>query len=300
MLELQDITYSREATIAAITDYYKFLTQMYLHDSQVVYPPETGWPSIIEAARNPTSMREFGKSDEVMDLLAHLPYVVSAGIESGIYAGPVCAPYTPFINWSQRLIPWGPSLDGEVLRLVTEGPAFAKFRVPHAFGLTSGCRETPIMVLDVKLGIVHWEDCPNSIAYGQHRERVDYGDGPVDEDGDEDEDENGEEHEDGDEDEDENGEEHEDGDEARDGDRDNVSPEEIGWRQSADAWTIPDFFEVLKNEFRTLNWIPFDPCNVWDARWSEFPDQEGLASAVQDVYRQHGWPDLSVYRKIEL
>jgi hypothetical protein len=46
-MDLEDITYSREATIAAVTDYYTFLTRMYLNKSDITYPPSGGWPSIV-------------------------------------------------------------------------------------------------------------------------------------------------------------------------------------------------------------------------------------------------------------
>ncbi|PKS09162.1 hypothetical protein jhhlp_003776 [Lomentospora prolificans] len=208
----------------------------------------------MEAANNATIKREFGKSDDVLAPLAQLPYVVDAGMRGGIYEGPVCALYCPFANWSDCLANWRKSH-----RLITEGTAFVKFNNPNAFGLTAGDRETPVMILDVELGIVHWEDCPTSVTNKWHRERVDYGDGYGH----------------------------------------GVSPEEEAWRQSAEAWTIPDFFEVLKNEFRSLTWMPLDPCNMWEAGWPEGTGEEGIASALRDVYRQHGWPDLSVYNKKE-
>jgi hypothetical protein len=37
-MDLEDITYSRDVAIAAVTDYYTFLTRMYMKDSHVVYP----------------------------------------------------------------------------------------------------------------------------------------------------------------------------------------------------------------------------------------------------------------------
>lgn len=36
MSESEDMTYSRTDTMAAVSDYYKFLTTMYMDDSQVV------------------------------------------------------------------------------------------------------------------------------------------------------------------------------------------------------------------------------------------------------------------------
>ncbi|KAK3901774.1 hypothetical protein C8A05DRAFT_34540 [Staphylotrichum tortipilum] len=57
-MDLEDITYSREATIAAIVDYYKFLIRLYLHEAH-----------------------SLGKSDEVLTLLTHLPYITDETVE---------------------------------------------------------------------------------------------------------------------------------------------------------------------------------------------------------------------------
>jgi hypothetical protein len=37
-IDLKDVSYSREATITAFTDYYTFLTRIYLKESYIVYP----------------------------------------------------------------------------------------------------------------------------------------------------------------------------------------------------------------------------------------------------------------------
>lgn len=77
MPELTAVTYSREATIAAVTDYYESLTKLYLKNSQVIFPPEAGWPSITSADSD--ILATLGKSDEVLALLAHLPYIRRPG-----------------------------------------------------------------------------------------------------------------------------------------------------------------------------------------------------------------------------
>ena len=45
-----DITYDRDATVAAVKDYYKFLTDMYLDEDVVQHPPADGWPNIDNLA----------------------------------------------------------------------------------------------------------------------------------------------------------------------------------------------------------------------------------------------------------
>ncbi|KAF9879527.1 hypothetical protein CkaCkLH20_03070 [Colletotrichum karsti] len=249
---LEDITYSREETTAAISGYYEFLIRMYLKDSQVVRPPAGGWPSIVNA--DPEVVQSLGKTDEVLALLAHLPYIRSPGNwNDDAEAAPGCR----FAEWPRLLTTLSSSnaITGEDMRAATEGFTFARLAPPHVVGLTRGDRENPIMVLDTKLGIIHWEDCISSIERAHYGESVDYEPD------------------------------------------DDVPEEEANWRYSARAWAIPDFFEILKQQFRTLDWIPISHHTVLSASDSEGTDEGGMVAMVQDIYREHGWPDLTVYRK---
>jgi hypothetical protein len=48
-----EIRYSREATVSAFCDYYRFLVDLYMEDSDIIEPPEGGWPAhfvVISAA----------------------------------------------------------------------------------------------------------------------------------------------------------------------------------------------------------------------------------------------------------
>ena len=73
-MDLDDITYSREAAIAAVTDCYKFLTRMHVPERVPSHvPPAEGWPAIVNA--DPATLQCLGKSDEVLALMAHLPYL---------------------------------------------------------------------------------------------------------------------------------------------------------------------------------------------------------------------------------
>lgn len=105
----------------------------------------------------------------------------------------------------------------EDVRTTTEGGAFTAVAPSHVVGLTCGGRENPVLILDTKYGIIHWEDCPSSVEHGYYSTTVDY-DPPEGEDSDE--------------------------DDERD---ESAREEELAWRQSAPAWTIPDFFENLKD-----------------------------------------------------
>jgi hypothetical protein len=43
------LVYSQDEAVAAFTDYFEFLTQMYLDKSFVAYLPSRGWPDIVNA-----------------------------------------------------------------------------------------------------------------------------------------------------------------------------------------------------------------------------------------------------------
>ncbi|KAG7287823.1 hypothetical protein NEMBOFW57_007339 [Staphylotrichum longicolle] len=261
--DCEDVSYSREATIAAITDYYTFLTRMYMHESQVIYPPAEGWPSIVNA--DPAKLQDLGKSDEVLSLLAHLPYIRRPGDWND---DADAIPWCSFTDWSSLF----ESLDagvskGQGLRDRTEGQPLATLLLPHVVGLAHATQEdSPVIVLDTELGIVHWEDYTCADEIGENWAGVDWEELKKD---------------------------------VLDVDSldDVVSEAEADWRYSASAWLYPDFFEVLKDEFKSLNWVPISPYAVRGSR--ELPDEAGMMSMVKDIYRQHGWPDMAAYRKTE-
>lgn len=265
--------YSRRATIAAVKDYYEFLTKLYLNDSQVIWPPAEGWPTITNA--DSTVLAPLGKSDEVLSLLAHLPY-----IRDDAEGAPNCA----FADW-QNLIasltrPQGPST-AEDLRIITEGAVPAQLTLPHVIGLTCGGFSNPKMVLDTKYGIIHWDNCPSSIENAHYATSIDF------EELENEAENNSHEDEDGDED--------DDDDELQDEQRE----QELEWRRDATAWAVTDFFEILKGQFINLQWMPISHRAVVSAEWSFAPNGEGLAAMLQGIYREHGWPDLANYRKDE-
>jgi hypothetical protein len=252
-MDLQDVSYSREATIAAFTDYYTFLTRMYLKESHVVYPPAGGWPAIVNA--DPAALQCLGKSDEVMALLARLPYICHP-IHGHSDDDAEVAPCHVIADWTDFIADLTPDTAQES-RLITEGE-LAQMRInpPHVVGLTWNQDEA--WVLDTELGIIHWQDCPSRIDFGDDRmPNVEWDL------------------------------EHE------------VSEEEAGWRQSATAWAIPDFFKLLKDQFIQLKWIPISHSTVKGVPDDEDDDDEGMIPMLQDIYREHGWPDLAVYRKSE-
>ncbi|KAH9985837.1 hypothetical protein F4779DRAFT_612010 [Xylariaceae sp. FL0662B] len=243
---LDEITYSRDATINAVREYYRFLVATYLPSSYIIEPPLTGWPSITA-----DSFRAFGKSDEVIGLLRHLPYIHEPSDDKYKAEG---APNCFFADYSSDRIhtPLGMGR-GEDVKILTEGLAYES--VPaHVLGLTKGGRDNPVFLLDTKLGIVYWLDCPNGPKHAPSREKV--------------------------------------WDDAEE----YAPEEEQEWRGDAPAWTISDFFQVLKDEFIALNFVPVSPRAVFD-KYSDWSGQEGLLPRVQEIYRAHGWPNLETYQK---
>lgn len=68
-------TYSREAAISAITDLYESLTTLlYVEPTDILYPPPGGWPHITQENE---AFASLNKTDEVIELLRHLPYLDS-------------------------------------------------------------------------------------------------------------------------------------------------------------------------------------------------------------------------------
>ncbi|KAJ5098776.1 hypothetical protein N7532_005777 [Penicillium argentinense] len=68
-------TYSREAAIVAVTDLYESLTTpLYVEPTDILYPPPGGWPHIT---RENEAFASLNKTDEVLELLRHLPYLDS-------------------------------------------------------------------------------------------------------------------------------------------------------------------------------------------------------------------------------
>jgi hypothetical protein len=250
-MQLKAITYSREEAIAAITDYYKFLTRLYLHESHVVYPPAGGWPAILNA--DPTVLQLLGKSDEVLALLAHLPYVTDETVE--------ISPDSTTPNWAALISGIAPGdLERiETRRALTEGRRYREISPPHVVGLVLNQEEA--VVLDMERGVIIWEDCPSWISDGDprgHRVPWDLDDG--------------------------------------------ISPEQADWYHDYNsiAWGIGDFFDVLKEQFVKLDWVPISHFAVLDGTENNGWDhEEGMLDSLRHIYRQHGWPDLETYRKEE-
>ncbi|CAK7198211.1 hypothetical protein SEUCBS139899_000869 [Sporothrix eucalyptigena] len=263
MPELSEIEYSRDACVQAVRDYYHFLTQMYLDDTDFVYPPdddENGWPTI-----NDENLADVDKDETVLDLLRHLPYVRQNPDDGGSDAIQV-APFTTITDWAAdaALIADG-SYDGESLKTATEGGTLCDVIPPHVVGLTAGPRDNNIFLVDTELGIVLWPECPGEVVKASRRSPLlpssvrPVSDDPYDYEDDE---------------------------------------EQAEWRGDSTAWSIPHFFEMLKDQFRTLEFVPITKTTVWVTHpYFHAQDAEVIVPAVREIYRKHHWPDLEQYDK---
>lgn len=160
---LEDVSYSEAACVAAVGRYYEFLVKMYLDDSEVIYPPEGGWPSITGA--DPEALAKFGKSDKVISLLAHLPFLRHQPDIHGI-AG------CKFADWSALFTGVTPESDMEAKKIVTEGSPFNELAPPHVVSLTRGGRDTPVILVDTELGVITWDAYPYPKNHNHAREPI--------------------------------------------------------------------------------------------------------------------------------
>ncbi|KAF1945282.1 hypothetical protein EJ02DRAFT_451591 [Clathrospora elynae] len=245
MPSLEDITYARNETVAAVRNYYQFLTKMYLDEAKVIEPPPEGWAHIT------TRSFTLDKSKEVINLLRHLPYIKSTLNDTVDAEG---APDCAFADW-QDIFQRG--ADCRTIRIGTEDSSISDNIPKYVVGLTCGGGYNPRFLLDVKLGTVLWYKCPGGISDDPSRETVD--DDPYD----------------------------------------HCSEEEAEWRAEGQTWSIPDFFAELKDHFRRLNFVPLSSRKVVHVWKISPPDYGAMLAGVQDIYRQHGWPDLERYDKNE-
>jgi len=64
--------YNQKEVVAAVTDYYHFLTSLHVDPADIKTPPPSGWPSITSETCNKLS-----QTDAVISLLKHLPYITN-------------------------------------------------------------------------------------------------------------------------------------------------------------------------------------------------------------------------------
>ncbi|EPE31961.1 hypothetical protein GLAREA_12043 [Glarea lozoyensis ATCC 20868] len=251
MPDLSEITYSQSATVAAFRDYYQFLTKLYLKESDVVEPPEGGWP-LITAER----LAGLKKDDEVIELFRRIPYVRGAHDDN-----PEVAPWTKMWDWESacRTLAAGKHLDTvRGFKLLTEGEY--EDAVPSSVvGITHTGPFAECFLLDTEQGTISWPTWPecNQLIKSPDIEVV-----------------------------------------MDDAYEYCENEQEAEWRDPA-CWAIADFFKVLKDQFRKLAFIPISMEKVLGTYSGVLLRDGKLRNVLQDIYREHGWPDLDQYRKEE-
>ena len=150
--------------------------------------------------------------------------------------------------------------DGDAIKFLTEIDPDDGDVPPHIVGLTSIGEYAPKFLLDTKLGVVYWPECPGEIKYsGPQKINPD----PYEW--------------------------------AEDG----VIPEDQAeWRASGGVWAITDFFQMLKFHFEQLNFLPCGNGDVKLGSFVKYGGSKKITS-IQQVYREYGWPDLACFRKEE-
>ncbi|OAA42197.1 hypothetical protein NOR_05046 [Metarhizium rileyi] len=251
MIPLTEVTYSRDTTVAAVRDFYQFLTQMFLDTKLIKEPPEGGWPSIT-----PESMRGLGKTNEVISLLRHLPYIDSPSYDEGPHVLPNCM----FADWKARVEEENGFQEGsdasELARMSSEGAGNYEDVPSHVIGLTWDSRDRYSFLLDTELGIIHWVFCDYHVRYDSCRPCI------------------------------------------RDCAYDYAPLNEADtFRGDAGTWAIPDFFQVLKEQYQNLSFLPQSSMRVCDAKMAEHPTDAGKNKLIEGIFHQHGWPDLQNYQK---
>jgi hypothetical protein len=248
MPELNQVRYSESSSVATIRDFFKFLTKMYLDEMSVEWPPEEGWPTIKEGA-----FGSLGKSETVLALLRQIPYLRDLDLPE--WERPQGAPQANFCNWKNYA-----RGDNDIdpaktygLKMLTEGP-ISLASTPFIIGLMEGGRDSPLVVLDTKYGVVYWPDCDDHIRHQTSQEQV------------------------------------QDDPDAWD------SEDEANWRGDAPAWTINDFFVMLREQFEQLQFIPINSRQVINT-YSGYSEDGEMETMLQGIYREHGWPNFEHYKK---
>jgi hypothetical protein len=243
MPRLEDVRYDEAECIAAFSNYFRFLTAMYLDEDNIEWPPEGGWHFPEDA------LKGFGKSDAVISLLRQLPYIRDRdGLDET--ECPQGAPYSQFANWKDLA---QSQKDYSGLHHLTEHHLW-DVCTPHIVGLVIGGRNAETILLDIEYGIIYWVECIDAL-----------------------------------------------GDLEENTSQESIERENWAWvpeEYHTPAWTILDFFEMLKDQFRNLRFIPANDRQVFET-WEGYKADEEVSTTLRAIYREHGWPDLERYRKEE-
>jgi hypothetical protein len=116
---------------------------MYMDGSEIAEPPEVGWDTI-----DPNGWPNFDKTEEVVELLRHLPYINQGNGAQG-------AANCDFMDWHTTPA----DMDGEDIREATE-PHPDDATIPsHIVGLTIQSEYDVTFLFDTELGVIYWHEC---------------------------------------------------------------------------------------------------------------------------------------------
>jgi hypothetical protein len=113
---------------------------MYLDESEIFEPPEHGWDTI-----NPKGWPNLDKTEEVIQLLHHLPYICQDEI----------APGCQFVNCHMTPA----EKDGEDIREATKPYPNEATIPPYIVGLTVHSWYGLTFLLDTGLAVIYWYEC---------------------------------------------------------------------------------------------------------------------------------------------
>ncbi|KAH8170335.1 hypothetical protein LIA77_09116 [Sarocladium implicatum] len=276
--------YSQDAAIEAIRDYYAFLCTMYLDPARVVEPPPSGWPEIT-AER----FQHMNKSDKVIELLRNLPYISTSEQDPDVahgFSNCVFADWAREARGPSNFPQQTPEQEGESWRIGSEVYEYEDVP-PYVIGLTLGGARNETLLLDTEIGVIHWIECSDELKrwwklYLDGRMEPHFASRSGQEG------------------------ENEEGEDEQERDYKIVKhvssdyfandwevEEEREWRSRGGTWEIADFFEILKAQFRSLDFVPVSDCKVVDTRtnWVGFND---LRTEVRGIWRDFGWPEAAV------
>ncbi|KAJ4380200.1 hypothetical protein N0V86_004509 [Didymella sp. IMI 355093] len=248
--------YSQAECVDAIGDYYEFLAAMFMDPSFIITPPPSGWPSL-----NPPHLHSLRKTNAVLALMRNLPYIANKPYSDHPQVLPGCCA----MDWTA--VPVDTNPEGTLLMSQGDDELFGG-RIPSRYlGLTWTSCPKDMLLLDTKYGIVHWQACPEEILASASP-------GPSFGDDDEEEEEEAEKRGDA-----------SDAESNADSsaDSDAASDDELDW---GPCWPVMDFFEMLKNQFRDLNFVPKNSHQVIDV-WTT-THEDGHPIPPEDIKKAFG------------
>lgn len=278
---------------------------MYIDEGTIVEPLPEGWPNIT-----PETMRDLNKTDEVIDILRHLPYIRS----SDCIVRPQSAPQCCMADWNEIAESIKNGDYTTPYLTVTQGyeDEFGGKVPDDCLAFTIDGRNFGVWLMDTYEGLIYWMYCPvRALEKCEPRpagetvrehsvglEFVDGNDGVACGDGGNEEndlreeeasDQEGQgESEEKSVDEEEEGQEGEEGYDGSDSEDYNIFFGHPCWRPHA-------FFAMLTNHFKDLNFVPGNTMQVLHGidqrKWIY---DIGL---LKSIYRKNRWPDPEQYDK---